>query len=218
GCSASTRSSPSIRLYSTLHCGDGFRWPASISALASSTARRRDVPGASTRAGSSPSRRKGSPAQASARRAAAVRPSVASDSAVGICVVSCMHAAHPCAATNQRGRTREPPWASRCPSIPLLAPETAENRERVARLDLVDELAARLNLPVDATGELDGFVAVLGPGDHVRERPRDAVALLAELLGELVRLVEVLALDPHLPRRIAAAEEVLFDIRLRRLV
>src|SRR5881392_3100194 len=82
-----------MRPYSTFHWGEGVRWPASISARASSSARRRDVPGASTLARSSPSRRKGSPAQASARRAAASRPSVASDAVVGCSLISCMNAA-----------------------------------------------------------------------------------------------------------------------------
>src|SRR5262249_34578134 len=64
-----------------------------ISTRASSSARRRDVPGARETAGSSPSLRKGSPAQASARRAAAARPSVASDAVVGCSLISCMNAA-----------------------------------------------------------------------------------------------------------------------------
>src|SRR5213075_1496353 len=78
--------------YWTFQPGEGSRRPASISASASSSARRRDVSGASDTAGSSPSRRKGSPAQASARRAAASRPS-ASDTVVGCSLISCMNAA-----------------------------------------------------------------------------------------------------------------------------
>src|SRR5947208_13976040 len=112
------------------------------------------------------------------------------------------------------------PSASRSSSIPrrALAAEAAEHRERVAGLDLVDELAAGLDLAVDPARELRGLLAVLGAGDHVREGAGDAVSRGAELVGELPSLVEALALDADLPGRVAALEQVLFDVRLRRLV
>ena len=62
-----------------LPAGEGARRPASISASASSSARRRARPSASTSAGSSSGWRNASPAQASARRADAVKASVSSD-------------------------------------------------------------------------------------------------------------------------------------------
>ena len=89
----STRSSPSMRPQSTFHRGDGAVSPASISASAASSARRRAVPGARPVAGSSLGRRNGSPAQPSARWAASARASSASGVIVDCSVVVCIAAA-----------------------------------------------------------------------------------------------------------------------------
>ncbi len=78
-----TRSSPSRKPNRTFQRDEGVERPASISASASSSAARRAVPGASTSAASSPSWRKGSPAQSCARSASAFKPSAASDVCVG---------------------------------------------------------------------------------------------------------------------------------------
>ena len=89
----STRSSPSMRPQSTFHRGDGAASPASISASAASSARRRAVPGARPVAGSSLGRRNGSPAQPSARWAASARAASASGVIVDCSVVACIAAA-----------------------------------------------------------------------------------------------------------------------------
>jgi hypothetical protein len=46
----------------------------------------------------------------------------------------------------------------------------------------------------------------------------DAVALLLELVGQLVRFVDGLALDPDFPGRVALLEELLLDVGAGRLV
>src|SRR5262249_23319892 len=99
-----------------------------------------------------------------------------------------------------------------------LATQAAEPGEWIVGLDLEAEPPAGLDLAVDPPGELDGLLAVLRARDHVGERMRDPVALRPELVGEVARLVEGLAFDADLPRRIAAAQHVLLDVRLRRLV
>src|SRR4051812_20534852 len=106
-----------MKPYSTFQPDEGARCPPSISARASSSARRRDVPGARTLAGSSPSRMKGSPAQASARRASAIKPSVASDAVVGCSLISCMDAASESAALVRKGDPANPQGGRRAPSI-----------------------------------------------------------------------------------------------------
>ena len=70
----------------TFHSEDGVRRPPLISVSASSSARRRAVPGASATSGSSSGRTKGSPAQASHRRASTLRAAASSDS-LGECVM-----------------------------------------------------------------------------------------------------------------------------------
>src|SRR3954451_6868327 len=93
-----------------------------------------------------------------------------------------------------------------------LAAETPEDGKGVRGLNLVDQLAPRLHLAVDALGQLDGLLAVGSPDDHEREGPRDVEAFRPELVGQLVRGAEALALDAPLPRRVAAAEEVFLHV------
>src|SRR5438874_450753 len=209
-----------MRPYCTFQPGDGARCPASISASASSSARRREVSGARTWAGSSPSRRKGSPAQASARRAAAARPSVASDAVVGCSLISCMDAARTGAALVTKGDPAHPLGGRRSRSISVfrLAAQAPKNGKGILGPDLVDKLAARLDPAVDAPRQLDCLLPVLRAGDHVGERPRDVEALGPQLLGEVVGLPEAMAFDPHLPRRVAAFQQLLLGVRLRRIV
>ena len=128
--SASTRSRPSMRPYSTFQPNEGVRRPPSISARASSSARRRDVRGARTLAGSSPSRMKGSPAQASARRASAIRPSVASDSVVGCSLISCMDAASKSAALVRKGDPANLPRRASCEQYIDWGPRCRDPRRR----------------------------------------------------------------------------------------
>src|SRR6266542_5468683 len=90
-----------------------------------------------------------------------------------------------------------------------LGAESPEDGKWVLRLDLVDQLPARLDAALDAARELDRLLAGLGAGDDIRERPRDVVALPAQPGAEIVRLAKARALDAHLPGRVAAVEEVL---------
>ena len=71
---------------------------------------------------------------------------------------------------------------------------------------------------MDSPGQLDGLLAAPGSRDHVCEGAGDVVALGAELLGQFVGPPEAVCLYPHLPRGIAALEELLLDVRLLGLV
>ena len=93
-----------------------------------------------------------------------------------------------------------------------LAAEAAEDCERVARHDLPDELAAGLDPAMHALCERFCFLLRGGADDEVGPPSRDLVAVGLELVGELVRLVVLPAVDPHLPGRVAAFYEVLLHV------
>ncbi|OLE01689.1 MAG: hypothetical protein AUG91_00650 [Actinobacteria bacterium 13_1_20CM_4_69_9] len=116
------------------------------------------------------------------------------------------------AALSEKGDPANPQGAGRVKQYIGLPPEASEYRKWVGGGDLVDQLAARLHVAVDALGELDGLLAIGRARDDERERPRDVEALGPELVGELVGLAEALALDADLPGRVAAAQEILLDV------
>src|SRR5581483_2865069 len=86
------------------------------------------------------------------------------------------------------------------------AAEAAEDRERVAGNRLPDDLAARLDLPVDAGGERLGVLPRVRPDDQVPPPALDRVALLLELVGERARVGVRAELHADLPRRVAALD------------
>src|SRR5262249_24476049 len=88
------------------------------------------------------------------------------------------------------------------------ASQAAEARERVLRRDLVDELAARLDLAVEPLRQLFRLLARAGADDQVVEGPHDAEALLFELLLELSRLAVRRRLHANLPGRVPPCEQV----------
>ena len=94
-------------------------------------------------------------------------------------------------------------------------PKTANG---LRRLDLVDELAARLDLAVDALGQRVCVLAARGSDDEVLGAPLGLVALGLELVGELARRLVRSALDAHLPRGEAAVELFLLPGLAGRLV
>src|ERR1700751_545270 len=96
--------------------------------------------------------------------------------------------------------------------------ETAENRERALRSRFPDDLAARLDLAVEALRQLVRVLAGRGADDEIAEAPLRLVALGFELLRELVGLLAGRALDPPLPRGKAAVELFLLPGLHRRLV
>src|SRR5438067_2434529 len=98
------------------------------------------------------------------------------------------------------------------------AADAAEDHERILRHRLPDELRARLDLAVEAGGELLGLLAGRGARDDVAEPARDAVALGIELGRELRGLVARPALDVHLPGRTAFREQLLLGRGSGRLV
>jgi len=86
------------------------------------------------------------------------------------------------------------------------------------RSRLPDDLAARLDLAVEALREGVGIFSRSGADDEVAEAALRLVALGFELLRELASLLAGRALDPHLPRCKAAVELFLFPGLARRLV
>src|SRR5207248_125726 len=87
--------------------------------------------------------------------------------------------------------------------------EAAEDGERVAGHGLPDELAARLDLAVEAGRELVRLRLRAGPDQHELPAPLDAVALALEAVGEVARLAVRRKLDAHLPRCEAALDGLL---------
>ena len=213
---ASTRSRPSMSAKRTFHSGVGCSSPASISAIASSSARRRAVPVASTTPGSSPSWRKGSPAQAAARSAEASRPSrpgrgfrrivdgllharstrrcryfekVRPRNAAGDCSKynrSAGARAVQSAPVSRRGRRRS---RTGCAASP---PRPAPRRPRPLRA-----AASRAPAPLPRTPRRRRRTSTA-------ERRR---ALLLERVGELSRRLVRVALDANLPGRVALLED-----------
>ena len=97
-------------------------------------------------------------------------------------------------------------------------PEAAEDRERVPRHGLPDELAARLDLAVHALGERLGVLLRGRADDQVLPAALDRVALALERLGERTGLAVRREGDPDLPRRVAALELLFLPGLARRLV
>src|SRR5207244_3062523 len=97
------------------------------------------------------------------------------------------------------------------------AAEATEDRKRVLRGDLPDELAARLDLTLDPLRELAGFLLRAGAHDQEAPAAHDVVALALELVRQLARLGMRLALDANLPRGVAALELLFLPRLLRRL-
>src|SRR5262249_11288905 len=98
------------------------------------------------------------------------------------------------------------------------AAQAAENRERVARHRLVDDLAASLNFAVQLLRELLRLIARARPDKDVGPASDDIAALLLEPVGERVRVLVRRALDAHLPRGVAALEHLLLPGLVLRLV
>src|SRR6266536_283420 len=97
------------------------------------------------------------------------------------------------------------------------AAEPAEDRKRVLWRYLPDELAAGLDLAVDAPGELPGLLLGSRAGDHIAEAANDLVALALELVGELLRGPVRVSLGPDLPGRVPVLHFFLLPRLLRRL-
>ena len=95
-----------------------------------------------------------------------------------------------------------------------LAAQAAEDGKGVLRHDLPDELAACLDLAVDALGEGLGLLAGPRAHDDVRPAPYDVVAVRLQLVCESVGLVMRGALHTHFPGGEAAGNELLLDVRL----
>ena len=138
--------------------------PASISAIASSSARRRDVPGASACSG--PRRREGTARQPTLRRGGRRPPSCPSPPSGGRLLVALVHVRSTSIVLQPReGRARESPGRARRPQYtpapgdvnrpgyprgvpePPRPPNTANG---LRRNRLPDQLSARLDLAVDA--------------------------------------------------------------------
>src|SRR5207302_5236144 len=96
--------------------------------------------------------------------------------------------------------------------------EAAEDREGVLGSRFPDELAARLDLTVQARRERVGVLLRGGADDEVVEAAHRVVPLALERLRQGLRLVTRGALDPDLPRRVAAIELLLFPRLAGRLV
>src|SRR5262249_43563244 len=99
-----------------------------------------------------------------------------------------------------------------------VAREATEDSEGVLRRRLPGELPARLDLAVQAPGQLLGLLAGRGAGDHVGPAPNDPVAVGLEPQRELLRLAVGAARDPHLPGRVAVLDRLLLDRLGGRLV
>src|SRR5205814_6652621 len=193
---------------------------------ASSSARRRAVPGARTCSESSSGWRKASPAQPSARSAAAARPPT-SGVVVGCSVVCCICAAHAGAATfseiplaqspqGERGCAQYSP--SRRSERRAGSSQAAEDDERVLRHALPDERRARLDLAVEPLRQRFRVLARVRPDEEVPEPAQDAVAFGLELVGKLFGVPARLELDADLPRCDSFLEQLLLGRRLGRLV
>src|SRR5579859_2014335 len=103
-------------------------------------------------------------------------------------------------------RTRKDTRPAGSVNVSLLGAEAAEDGERIRRLDRTDDLSARTDFAVQASRKRVGVVAARGADDEVLEAPLRLVALGAEGLRELPRLLSGGALHPHLPRGEATTE------------
>jgi hypothetical protein len=93
-----------------------------------------------------------------------------------------------------------------------------EDRKRIVRLGLPDQVAARLHLAVKPRCERVGVLAGGGADDQVAPVADRVVALLFQLLGEVAGSLAGAAVDAYLPRREAVRELLLFPRLARRLV
>src|SRR6266511_1540785 len=104
------------------------------------------------------------------------------------------------------------------PSIADLAAQASENRERILGYRLPNQLAAGLDVAVDALRQLFRLFAARSARDHVAEVAHDAVSLRLEPLGQLVGGLERVALHAHFPGRVAVREHLLLDVGPGRFV
>src|ERR687888_986743 len=95
------------------------------------------------------------------------------------------------------------------------APENGKGALRHAFLP--DDLAAELDLALQAPGQIASLLFGSGPHDQVAPAANDVVALGLESVGKLPGLSMGLPLDPHLPRRVAAVELLFLPGLLPRL-
>src|SRR5579875_1549102 len=133
-----------------------------------------------------------------------------------------MHAAHACGAAPQRvcaGLTpRRRAHFQGYPNLRSAELERRDDREGMALQGLPDQLAAGLDLAVQAAGERGRVLAGGAPGDHSVPAADDAVALGLETVGELARGAVVGRPEADLPRRVALGEHLRVGIRLGGLV
>src|SRR5207302_4361291 len=99
-----------------------------------------------------------------------------------------------------------------------LQAQAAEDRERIAGLGLQHDLAAGLDLAVEAGRQRVGVLAARGADNEVVEAAVGLEALGLELLGKLASRLPRRTFDAHFPRREAAIELLLFPRFARRLV
>src|SRR2546423_13642361 len=99
-----------------------------------------------------------------------------------------------------------------------LRAQASEDGEGVLGSRFPDELAARLDLPVQARRERVGVFFRGRADDEVVEAAHGVVPLALELLRQGLRLLAGRALDTDLPRRVAAVELLLFPRVADRLV
>src|SRR5437588_5158633 len=99
-----------------------------------------------------------------------------------------------------------------------LAAEPAEDGEGIGAARLVDQLAAGLDLAVEAGGQRVRVLAGRSADDQVLETAFGLVPLRLETVGESPRLLPRRAFDAHLPRRKTAFELFLLPRLARRLV
>ncbi len=98
------------------------------------------------------------------------------------------------------------------------AAEAAEDRERVPRDGLPDELAARLDLTVEPPRERLGVLLRVGADDQVPPAALHGIPLLLEPVRELAGLPVGRERDPDLPWGIAVLELLLLPALAGRLV
>src|SRR6266511_696293 len=80
------------------------------------------------------------------------------------------------------------------PSIADLAAQASENRKRILGYGIPNQLAARLDLAVDALRQLLRLFAARCAGDHIAEVAHDAESLRLESLRQLMGGFERVAL------------------------
>src|SRR5689334_3519263 len=132
-----------------------------------------------------------------------------------------LQAASSCCRVSGRERARgQSPGERRNPNTSRLTPtNAAEDGERALRqCFLPDDFAAELRLALELVGQLPRLLLGTGADDQVAPAPDHVVALGLELVCELLRFLVRFALDPHLPRRVAAIELLFLPRLVRRLI